>query len=375
MATERLFDRISAIELAGVTKRYGDDVAVDCLDLRIEGGELVILIGASGSGKTTTLRMINRLIEPDEGRVTINGTDTREIDPVALRRNTGYVIQQIGLFPHMSVGENVGLVPTIEGWERGRIRAQVERLLDLVDLPPETYYARFPRELSGGQQQRVGLARALAMDPPLLLMDEPFGALDPILRKQLQDEFSRIKADLGRTIVFVTHDIDEAFKLGDRIAIMHDARLVQVGTPEDLIFNPASDVVAHMVDADRKFRHIDTLSVRDLMTPVLRRHLFPAATGVHSGLETMMASDIGVAIVTDGEEVVGAVRRREAYTRRHEELTMGEIAAMPLTFSPHDAGSAALAELKHSGHSFGLVVDDKKPVGLFLSDEVLMRLI
>ncbi|TAJ44028.1 ABC transporter ATP-binding protein [Methanofollis fontis] len=375
MSEQRLFERIDRIALTGVTKRYDGRAAVEDLDLSVEGGELLILIGASGSGKTTTLRMINRLIEPDSGEIRINNTAIASVDPVALRRNIGYVIQQIGLFPHMSVGENVGLVPRIEGWTGERIRERVQYLLELVDLPPETYYDRYPRELSGGQQQRVGLARALAMDPPLLLMDEPFGALDPILRKQLQDEFCRIKEELGRTIVFVTHDIDEAFRLGDRIAIMHDARLVQVGTPEDLILHPVSGIVANMVDADRKFRHLETLSVRDLMTPVLRRYFFSASAGVQEGLCTMMDEDTGVAIVKEGEQVLGTVRRREAFTRRHEALTMGDIAALPPVFALDTPASEALQVLKESGGSFALVMDGEKPAGLFLCDEVLRRLI
>lgn len=372
----RLFERIDAVDLAGLTKRYGGRSAVEDLDLGIEGGELLVLIGASGSGKTTTLRMINRLVEPDEGTVRINGTDTRDLDVVALRRSIGYVIQEVGLFPHMSVGENVGLLPTLEAWEKERVRARVDDLLDLVDLPPETYAARYPRELSGGQQQRVGLARAIATDPPLVLMDEPFGALDPILRRQLQDEFEEIKAALGRTIVFVTHDIDEAFKLGNRVGVMHDARLVQVGRPEELILDPASEIVARMVDADRKFRHLESLRVQDLMLPLLRSYLVPGETAVGPGFEAMMEGDVGVAVVTEGEQVVGTVRRREAYTHRRDGTTMAAIAAPPLVFAPADPLPAALADLKRAGSSFALVTDDDgHPVGLLLADEVLMRLV
>lgn len=372
---QRLFERVEEVEISGLTKTYGSRYAVRDLDLTVVGGELLILIGASGSGKTTTLRMINRLIEPDRGRVRINGIDVGGVDAVALRRNIGYVIQQIGLFPHMSVWENVGIIPTLEGWKKEKVRERVEYLLGLVDLPPEMYADRSPRQLSGGQQQRVGLARALAMDPPLLLMDEPFGALDPILRKQLQEEFRRIKHDLGRTIVFVTHDIDEAFALGDRVAVMHDARLVQVGTPEDLILAPASDLVAHMVGADRKFRYLDTLSVRDLMTPVLPRYLFDGATPILRAFETMMREDTGVAIVMEGDGVAGTATRRDAFMRRHDEGGLVGIAAMPLVFAPGDAAAAALAALKEAGASFGLVVEEERPVGLFLADEVLMRLI
>jgi len=226
MSTQRLFDRIDSVRLQQVTKKYDELFAVEQLDLDLQGGELLILIGPSGSGKTTTLRMINRLIEPDDGVITINDHDIMEFDPVRLRRNIGYVIQDIGLFPHMTIKENIGLVPRLEGWSDQEISDRVKHLLDFVSLPPESFMDRYPGQLSGGQQQRVGLARA---------MDEPFGALDPILRKQLQDEFNVIKQEIGRTILFVTHDIDEAFKLGDRIGIMSDARLIQIGTPEELI--------------------------------------------------------------------------------------------------------------------------------------------
>ena len=238
MQTERLFDRIDAIDLKGITKKYGAGFAVKDLDLEIRGGELLILIGPSGSGKTTTLRMINRMIEQDEGTVTINGLDTKDADPVRLRRNIGYVIQNIGLFPHMTIGENIGLVPKLEGWGKKRRDERVKTLLEFVSLPPDMFMDRYPKQLSGGQQQRVGLARAMAMDPPLFLMDEPFGALDPILRKQLQKEFLKIKNEINRTIVFVTHDIEEALILGDRIAIMDQGELVQVGPPEELNIQP-----------------------------------------------------------------------------------------------------------------------------------------
>jgi len=371
----RLFENIDSIELNGISKLYSEHYAVENLDLRIEGGELLVLIGASGSGKTTTLRMINRLVEPDRGTVIINGTDTREFDVVALRRSIGYVIQEVGLFPHMNVGENIGLLPGLEGWESGKVKKRVSELLELVDLPPETYASRSTKELSGGQQQRVGLARAIATDPPLLLMDEPFGALDPILRRQLQDEFAEIKRLLGRTIVFVTHDIDEAFKLGDRVGVMHDARLVQVGRPEELILDPASDVVASMVDADRKFRHLEALSVRDLMLPLLSKYLFPGATEVAQAFAEMMDWDVGVAIVTENDQVAGTVRRRDAYRRRLEGLTMAAIAREPLIFEPGDPVTTALTELKRAGASFALVTERDQPVGLLLSDEVLMRLV
>ena len=210
----RLFDTITSLDLTGVSKWYNNSCAVSDLTLSIQGGELIALIGGSGSGKTTTLKMINRLIEPDSGEILINGQNILSFNPIALRRSIGYVIQQIGLFPHMSVAENISIPLTLGKVHPDRIRNRIDELLTLVSLSPDTFRDRKPSELSGGQQQRVGLARALAADPPLLLMDEPFGALDPLLRRQLQEEFLRIKKSLGKTIIFVTHDIDEAFLLG-----------------------------------------------------------------------------------------------------------------------------------------------------------------
>ena len=272
MASRKLFDRIDSFQLENVTKKYEEHFAVKNLDLEIRGGELLILIGRSGSGKTTVLRMINRLIEPDSGSISVNGIDVKEFDPIQLRRNIGYVIQNIGLLPHLRVSENIGLILKLEGWEKEKTMKRVEDLLNLVSLPPQIFMDRYPHELSGGQQQRIGLARAMAMNPPLFLMDEPFGALDPLLRAQLQDEFCKIKKELGRTIVFVTHDINEAFRLGDRIAIMDNAELVQVGTPEELIFSPANDMVAGIVESKRKYRHIDALKVKDMMQSLDKRY-------------------------------------------------------------------------------------------------------
>jgi osmoprotectant transport system ATP-binding protein len=375
MPSTRPFDRINEIEIRGISKKYGDNFAVRDLNLDITGGELLILIGGSGSGKTTTLRMINRLIEPDSGSIHINGINLADIDPVILRRNIGYVIQQIGLFPHMTVKENTGLIPRMEGWDESEIASKVTGLLDLVDLPPEMFLNRYPRQLSGGQQQRVGLARALAMDPPLLLMDEPFGALDPILRKQLQEEFLRIKEDIGRTIVFVTHDIDEAFRLGDRIAIMHDAGLIQVGEPEELILNPASDLVANLVDADRKFKRIDNLNVGDLMKPLAKQYCFDAGTEVRHALERMMAEDTGVAIVMERGAVAGIVNRRQVFAEQNGDGTLLDIVRSPLVFSPADAATDALRTLKEKKGTFALVMDGEQPRGLFFSDEVLLKLV
>ncbi len=225
-----------------------------------------MLVGTSGSGKTTLLRMVNRLIEPTSGEIVIDGKNVLQEDPILLRRHIGYVIQQVGLFPHMNIAENVRVTAEIAGgWTKQRLAKRVDELLDLVGLPPAEYRSRFPRQLSGGQQQRVGLARALATDPAILLMDEPFGALDAITRARLQDELLRIQRDVHKTILFVSHDIEEAFKLGNQIAVLHDGKLMQLGTPVELLAKPANDFVSRLVGADSILRQLQYLPVSDAL--------------------------------------------------------------------------------------------------------------
>ena len=246
------------IRLEGLGKRYDDGtVAVESLDLVVPEGELVCLVGPSGCGKTTTLKMINRLIEPTSGRIVLDGDDVTRVDPVQLRRRIGYVIQQVGLFPHQSIADNVATVPRLLGWDKKRSRARAGELLELVGLDPETYADRYPPQLSGGQRQRVGVARALAADPPVLLMDEPFSAIDPIARDRLQGEFLRVQQEVRKTIVFVTHDIDEAVRLADRIAVFKQGgRLEQYDTPATILGTPASPFVADFVGAERGLRRL-----------------------------------------------------------------------------------------------------------------------
>lgn len=256
------------IEFQDVTKVYpGSVVALDGVSFTVGEGELVVLIGPSGCGKTTALKTVNRLVDPTGGRVLVDGQDIARMDPVQLRRGIGYVIQQIGLFPHMTIAENVALVPRLKEWPESRRRARVEELLDLVGLPPATFRDRYPRELSGGQQQRVGVARALAGDPAIVLMDEPFGAVDPMIRRQLQEEMRKIQATIRKTILFVTHDISEAFLLGDRIGIMKGGHLLQMAAPELLLRQPADGFVADFVGRDGMWRKLDYLRVRDVSLP------------------------------------------------------------------------------------------------------------
>ncbi|PRY39724.1 ABC transporter ATP-binding protein [Umezawaea tangerina] len=238
------------IELDGVTKHYPGQrqSAVEDFSLRVEPGELLMFVGPSGCGKTTTMKMINRIIEPTSGSITIDGEDVLSLDPHELRRHIGYVIQQIGLFPHMTIAENIATVPKLLGWTKQRTAERVDELLRTVALDPAVFAHRYPKQLSGGQQQRVGVARALAADPPVMLMDEPFGATDPITRQGLQEEFLRLQADIGKTIIFVTHDFDEAVRLGDRIAVLGErSRIEQCDTPANILAAPANDYVAGFI--------------------------------------------------------------------------------------------------------------------------------
>lgn len=255
------------ILLDGVTKRYDAKAApaVDNVTIEFPAGEIVMLVGPSGCGKTTTMKMINRLIEPTSGRILIGEEDVTRRDPDQLRRHIGYVIQGAGLFPHYTVGENIAIVPRLLKWDKERVSARIDELLDLVNLDPAEYRDRYPRELSGGQQQRVGVARALAADPPVLLMDEPFGAVDPITRQRLQDELLRLQDELRKTIVFVTHDFDEAVKLGDKIAILQQgSEIVQYDTPEQILANPANDFVRGFVGHGAALKQLTLTRVRDV---------------------------------------------------------------------------------------------------------------
>ncbi len=240
------------IELENLSKHYGDLAAVDGLDLNVARGELLVLLGGSGCGKTTTLKMINRLIEPSAGTVRIDGEDTSALAAPLLRRRIGYAFQQIGLFPHLDVAENVAVTPRLLGWREDRVRDRVDALLRLVELEPQTFRGRWPSQLSGGQQQRVGLARAFAAEPEVVLLDEPFGALDPITRDRLQRWFQAVRRELGLTAVFVTHDMVEALLLGDRIAVLDAGRLLQVGTPDELLLHPAHEKVAELMATPRR---------------------------------------------------------------------------------------------------------------------------
>jgi osmoprotectant transport system ATP-binding protein len=283
-------------------------VAVNDLSLTVPAGKICVLVGPSGCGKTTSLKMVNRLIEPSSGQILVGGRDVMAQDPIELRRGIGYVIQQVGLLPHLTVGENVAIVPRLLAWGEARIAARVNELLALTGLAPKTYRDRYPAQLSGGERQRVGVARALAADPPLMLMDEPFAAVDPIVRERLQNELLRLQEQLAKTIVFVTHDIDEAIKLGDLVAVLQvGGNLAQFGPPGEILANPASDFVARFVGADRGLKRLSLTRVRDLElddVPVDysaqpgQPTLAPQTT-LKDALSMMLDSDVSVGVVTD----------------------------------------------------------------------------
>jgi osmoprotectant transport system ATP-binding protein len=309
----------ATIQLVDVSKRYQGQAApaVDHVSMEIAAGEIVVFVGPSGCGKTTTLKMINRLIEPTSGQILIGGTDVLALDPDEHRRNVGYVIQQTGLFPHMRIAENIGLVPRMLGWSRRRTAERVEELLEVVGLPPGEYARRYPRELSGGQQQRVGVARALAADPPVMLMDEPFGATDPITRDRLQNEFLRLQRELGKTIVFVTHDFDEALKMGDRIAVFGPRSVIaQYDTPGAILAAPADDYVASFIGSGGQLKRLRLMRLQDaVLRPVPARTNLPVITieaTLHDALDVMLENGSNQILVAQDEsgsgEVFGSIR-------------------------------------------------------------------
>src|SRR5438270_121423 len=263
-STGREYPRAAMLRLESVSKQYGSRTVVHELTFDIPDGDLCIIIGPSGCGKTTTLKMINRLVEPSSGRIVLDDEDITRADPVKLRRRMGYVIQQVGLFPHETVAQNVATVPHLLGWDRHRVRERVDELLELVGLDPGEFRQRYPDQLSGGQRQRVGVARALAADPPVLLMDEPFGAIDPIARDRLQGEFLRLQGELKKTVVFVTHDVDEAVRLGDRIAVLRQGGVLeQYAPPADILGRPASAFVAEFVGGDRGLKRLSVTRITE----------------------------------------------------------------------------------------------------------------
>jgi len=344
------------IRLQGVGKTYPDGtVAVHELDLDVARGEMVCLVGPSGCGKSTTLKMINRLIEPTTGRIWLDGQDVTDADPVELRRGIGYVIQQIGLFPHRTIGENIATVPELTGWDKQRTTARVDELLEVVGLPAEVR-DRYPHQLSGGQRQRVGVARALAVDPPIMLMDEPFGAVDPIVRSRLQDEFLRLQQEVRKTIVFVTHDIDEAIKMGDRIAIFRQGgHLEQYAPPDELLAEPATDFVVDFLGAERGLKRLALIPVS-----AVKAESGPVVSPDDDGQRAFAVAD---AYGSDWVVVVDADRRLLGWAYASEAAERGrvsdaEILPFQLQVRADDSLRAALNAMVQSRTGVAVRVSD-----------------
>jgi osmoprotectant transport system ATP-binding protein len=365
------------VELDHVTKRYGDQaaggrLAVDDLSLEVPPGRICVLVGPSGCGKTTTLKLINRLIAPTSGRILIDGVDVASRDATEVRRSMGYVIQQVGLFPHRTVAENVATVPRLLGWPSSRQRERADELLALVGLDPGVHRDRYPVQLSGGERQRVGVARALAADPPIMLMDEPFGAVDPIVRDRLQNEFLRIQEGMAKTIVFVTHDIDEAIKIGDLIAVMEiGGRLAQFGSPAEILASPASEFVARFVGADRGLKRLSLSRVGDL-------ELIPAvvARPGDDPLEALgrtLADPLGHLLLVDAaDRPIGWVAPAALRTGQ---LTESAARAMSPLLDRRTTLKDALSMLLDADVQAGIVVDQTGAVeGLVTADMIAERM-
>ncbi|MFH0996343.1 MAG: betaine/proline/choline family ABC transporter ATP-binding protein [Pseudomonadota bacterium] len=351
------------IRFEKVTKIYpgSQAAAVNDIDLEVAEGEICVLIGPSGCGKTTLMRMVNRLIPVTSGSIYVNGKNIMSLDVIELRCSIGYVIQQIGLFPHMTVSDNIATVPKLLKWDKRRIQARVDELLNLVQLDPVVFRRRYPRELSGGQAQRIGVARAMATDPPVMLMDEPFGAIDPINREVLQDEFLSIQEKIRKTIVFVTHDIHEAIKMGNKIALLNAGRIVQFGTPEALLTSPVNQFVKDFVGADRALKRLDLLKVQDAMlkNPV-RCYDTDEVQAVH---QYMKEKELNYLLVCDSQDhLLGYVNHRDIID--HYGKIGDRVKPMTLTVSPKRNLKEALSKMLSYDIGILVVVDDNKLVGI-----------
>ena len=362
------------LELRNVSKIYPgqETAAVEELSLTVPAGEICVLVGPSGCGKTTLMRMINRMIEPSGGDILLDGRSVRDRSPHQLRREIGYAIQQVGLFPHLKIKDNIAIVPKLLGWDRERIRARVDELLELVQLDPHDTRDRYPSQLSGGQQQRVGVARALAADPPLMLMDEPFGAIDPINRERLQNEFLRLQSEIRKTIVFVTHDIDEAIKMGDKIAVLkRGGVLAQYATPAELLSYPADDFVKDFVGADRALKRLALQRVRDidLWKPAIAR-VGESTSEVRAKIAD---ADLEIPLlVDDAGKPLGWLSDRALQGERVERQLRSP--AEPVV-ELDDILRDALSDLLEAETQYAPVVDSRGQVAGLLSIEVISHVL
>ena len=362
------------IELNRVTKIYpgATQPAVDSVSLTVPQGEICVFIGPSGCGKTTLMRLINRLIPLTSGSISVDGKDIMTLNPIELRRHIGYVIQQVGLFPHMTVRDNIATVPKLLGWTKAKIDERVDELLGLVNLDPREFRDRYPRQLSGGQAQRIGVARAMAANPTTMLMDEPFGAIDPINREVLQDEFLRIQAKLKKTIIFVTHDINEAIKMGQRVVLLQDGQLVQAGLPDELLNRPANEFVKSFVGADRVLKRLNLLKVRDAMmlNPVhcLEEDLSEKV------LEQMTKCDLAFLIVADRDQkLLGYVNQYDL--RGHKGIIADVVRKLTLTVSPERNLKEALSQMLSYDLGILVAVDEEDHIQGVLNSATLFKLV
>lgn len=351
------------IKFKNVSKQYdGGYLAIKNLNFTIKDNELLVLIGPSGCGKTTTMKMINRIIEPTSGEITINGESIKQQNPVELRRNIGYVIQQIGLMPHMTIRENVALVPKLKKWDEEKYKDKVDELMKMVGLDPNILGDRFPDELSGGQQQRIGVIRALAADPDIILMDEPFSALDPISREQLQEELIRLQQEIKKTIVFVTHDMDEALKIADRICIMKDGEIVQIDKPETILRHPANEFVRQFIGEDRLQNSTSLPEIEQLMVPPITAY---PSRGLAEAVKIMRQKRVDNLIIVDKDHhyfgVVNIWDMRRAYG--NEQLTLMDLIQKDIpTITPNENPEKAIQLVNDSPFGFVPVIDHNQKV-------------
>jgi osmoprotectant transport system ATP-binding protein len=344
------------IRLEQVTKRYGETAAVNELSLEVSKGEVCVLIGPSGCGKTTILRMINRLIRPSSGRIFVNGQDAAGIEAEKLRRSIGYAIQSVGLFPHMTVSDNIAVVPRLLHWEKSRIARRVEELLELVGLSPSEYARKYPNQLSGGEAQRIGVARALAADPPIMLMDEPFGAVDPLTRERLQAQFVHIQQEVKKTTLLVTHDLDEAIRLADRIAIMESGMLVQYDTPEVILSKPINKFVRDFVGSDRALKRLSRISIKNFIKPAV------AVSVVWSAKEAITSARgrRWLWVVDDDERLIGWADRNALAQSASTKEAMDEGDPAEIALSDNATLREALSRMLGLGFKSIPVVDDRQ---------------
>ncbi|MQW23616.1 MULTISPECIES: ABC transporter ATP-binding protein [unclassified Lactococcus] len=362
------------IEFKDIEKLYGDNVAVEKINLKIMPGDFICFIGTSGSGKSTLLRMINRMIEPTHGDILFNGENIKRFNPIELRRKIGYVIQSIGLMPHMSIYDNVTLVPKLLKWKESRKKEKAKKLIQMVELPEE-YLDRYPSELSGGQQQRIGVIRALAADQNIILMDEPFGALDPITRDGVQNTVKYLQEELGKTIVLVTHDMDEALKLATRIVVMDSGKMVQQGTPEEILKNPANEFVEKMIGSERLISaQANNSCVKDIMLS----HPITVAKGTRliDAAHKMKESHVDSLLVTEAGQLVGKIDIDQFTKSLNKNILVEDLMVkVPFTVDENDSLRDVVAPILKGGVKFVPVTDDKNQVKGIITRSSLVSLI